>query len=84
MIIKLICQLPNVDAFGRKARLSFDPEHVQGLGWISKDWKYTFNPDHVKDVTDTGKNSSRQRSHPMQLRSASVNELQMAENVTRL
>ena len=33
MIIKLICQLPDVNAFARKGRLSFYPEHVQDLGW---------------------------------------------------
>ena len=32
MITKLICQLPNVNAFGRKGRLSFDPENVKDLG----------------------------------------------------
>ena len=34
MITKLICQLPDVDAFGRKGRLSFDPECVKDLGWV--------------------------------------------------
>ena len=48
MVTKLICQLPDVDAFGRKGRLSFDPECVQDLGWTPNDWKYKFNPDHVK------------------------------------
>ena len=33
MTTKLICQLPDVDAFGTKGRLSFNPEHVQDLGW---------------------------------------------------
>ena len=84
MITKLICQLPNVDAFGRKGRLSFDPECFQDLGWILDDWKFRFNPDHVKGVTDTAQNTPKQRSHPMQLRSASVNEVQEAENITRL
>ena len=37
MVTKLICQLPDYDAFGRKARLSFDPEHVQDLGWTPQD-----------------------------------------------
>ena len=50
MVTKLICQLPDVDTFGRKGRLSFDPEHVQDLGWTPNDWKYRFNPDHVKDI----------------------------------
>ena len=45
--------LPDVDAFGRKGRLSFDPEHVKNLGWVPNEWRYNFNPDHVKDITDT-------------------------------
>ena len=68
---------------GRKDRLSFDPEWVQDLGWIPDDWKYRFNPDHVKDIADTGKNAPRQRSHPMELRSTSVNEVQIGEYTTR-
>ena len=40
MITKLICQLPNVNTFGRKGRLSFDPEHVKELSWVPNDWKY--------------------------------------------
>ena len=68
---------------GRKGMLSFDPEHVQDLGWIPDDWKYRFNPDHVKDIADTAQNAPRQRSHPMQLRSASVNEVQVREYTTR-
>ena len=31
MVTKLICQLPDVDAFGRTGRLSFDPERVKDL-----------------------------------------------------
>ena len=37
MVTKLICQLPDYDAFGRKGRFNFDPEHVQDLGWILQD-----------------------------------------------
>ena len=33
MVTKLICQLPDYDAFGRVGRLSFNPERVQDLGW---------------------------------------------------
>ena len=33
MVMKLVCQLPNVDGFGINVRLSFDPEHIQDLGW---------------------------------------------------
>ena len=50
MVTKLICQLPDYDAFGRKGRLSFDPEHVQDLGWTPQDQDFKFNPDHVSDV----------------------------------
>ena len=69
MITKLICQLPDVDAFGRKGRPSFDPEHVKDLGWVPNDWRYNFNPDHVKDITDMARNMPKQRSHQMELRS---------------
>ena len=31
MVTKLICQLPDYDAFGRKGKLSFDPEYIQDL-----------------------------------------------------
>ena len=62
MVTKLICQLPNVDAFGRKGRLSFDPEHVQDLGWTPNDWKYRFDPDHVKDIVGLAQSMLKQRS----------------------
>ena len=39
---------------------------------------YIINPDHVKDIAGTTQDASRQRSHLMQLRSASVNEIQTA------
>ena len=35
MVMKLICHLPDHDAFGRVGRLSFDPERVQDLGWTT-------------------------------------------------
>ena len=69
MITKLICQLPDVDAFGRIGRLSCDLEYVQDLGWTPDDWKYRFNPDHVKDISGTAQNAPKQRSHTMQMRS---------------
>ena len=69
MITKLISQLPDVDAFGRKGRLSFDPENVKDLGWIPSDWTHKFNPDHVKDFTGMVWNTPKQRSHQMELRS---------------
>ena len=37
MVTKLICQLPDYDAFGRKGRLSFVPECVQDHGWTPQD-----------------------------------------------
>ena len=57
MVTKLVCQLPDVDGFGRKGRLSFDPECVWDLGWTPDDWKFRFNMDHVKDIVDTRKNT---------------------------
>ena len=81
MISKLICQLPDIDGISRKGRLSFDPEHVQDLGWTPDDWKYRFNPNHVKDIAGATQYTSRQRSHPMQLRSTSVNEIQTGNTV---
>ena len=69
MITKLICQLPDIDAFGRKGRLSFDPEFVKDLGWVPNALKYKFYPGHVKDFVGMAQNMLRQRSHPMELRS---------------
>ena len=84
MVTKFICQLPDVDAFGRKGRLSFDPEHVQDHGWVSDDLKFHFNPEHVKDITKTIKPQLGQRSHPMQLRSTSINEVQIEQITTKI
>ena len=56
MITKLICQLPNVYAFGRKGMLSFDPECIKDLGWVPNDLKCKFNPDHVKYIVGMVKN----------------------------
>ena len=69
MITKLICQLPDVNAFGRKGRLGFDTENVKDLGWEPNDWIHKFNPDHVKDIADAALNMPKQRSHQMELRS---------------
>ena len=70
MVTKLICQLPDYNAFGRIGRLSFDPERVQDLGWTANDQDFKFNLGHVSDPP-----VGWQRSHPMQLRSASINEI---------
>ena len=69
MFTKLICQLSDVDAFGRKSRLSFDPENVKDLDWVPNDWTHKFNPDHVKDITGAAQDTPKQRSHQMELRS---------------
>ena len=69
MITNLTYQLPDVDAFDRKGRLSFDPECVKDLGWVPNDWKYKFNPDHVKGIAGSAQSMLNQRSHPMELRS---------------
>ena len=69
MVTKLICQLPDVDAFGKTGRLSLDPEHVKDLGLVPNDWTYKFNPDHVRDISGTAQNMLKQRSHQMELRS---------------
>ena len=76
MITKLICQLPNYDAFGCKGRLNFDPEGVKDLGWTLEDQDDMFDPSYISDVPAT---AVRQRSHPMQLRSAKVQEVSLNE-----
>ena len=81
MISKLICQLCDIDGFGRKGRLSFDPENGQDIGWTPDDWKYRLNPDHIKDIAGATQDASRQRSHLMQLSSASVNEIKTGNTV---
>ena len=70
MVTKLICQLPDHDAFGRIGTLRFDPERVQDLGWTASDQDFKFDLAHVSDPP-----VKKQRSHPMQLRSTSVNEI---------
>ena len=69
MVTKLVCQLPDVNAFGRTGRLSFDPEHVKDLCWVPNDWTYKFSPDHIRNIAETVKNAAKQRSHQMELRS---------------
>ena len=80
MVTKLICQLPDYDAFGRKGRLSFDSEHVNDLSWTSQDQDFKFDPTHVSDIPSEKPATTTQRSHPMQLRSSTVNEVQVVEN----
>ena len=50
MITKLICQLPDYNAFGCKGRLCFDPERVKDLGWTLDDHKDIFDPSYVSDA----------------------------------
>ena len=52
MITKLICQLPDYDAFGCKGMLNFDPERVKDLGWTPEDQDVIFDPSYVSDVPD--------------------------------
>ena len=79
LVTKLISQLPDYDAFDRKGRLSFDPEHVQDLSWTPQDQDFKFNPDHVSDIPSKQPVKATQRSHPMQLRSAAINEISSSE-----
>ena len=76
MITKLICQLPDYDAFGCKVRLNFDPERVKDLGWTLEDQDVIFDPSYISDVLAT---AVRQRSHPMQLRSTKEQEISLNE-----
>ena len=76
MVTKLICQLPDYDAFGHKGRLNFDPERVKDLGWTLKDQDVISDPSYVSDVPAT---AVKQRSYPMQLRSAKVQEIPLNE-----
>ena len=52
MITKLICQLPDYDAFGCKERLNFDPERVKDIGWAPEDQDVIFDPSHISDVPE--------------------------------
>ena len=74
MITKLICQLPAYDTFGCKGRLNFDPERVKDLGWTFKYQDIIFDPSYISDIPAT---AVKQRSHPMQLRSAKVQEISL-------
>ena len=73
MVMKLICQLPDYDAFGRVGRLNFNPERVQDLEQIANNQDFKFDPDHISDPP-----VKKQRSHPMQLRSASLNNINLS------
>ena len=60
MVTKVVCQLPDVNGFGRKGRLSFDLECIQNLGWTPDDWKCKFNPDYIKDIPDAVQKTNTQ------------------------
>ena len=80
MITKLICQLPDYNTFGCKGRLNFDPERVKDLGWTLEDQDVIFDPSYDSDVPDKETATAvKQRSHPMQLRSANVQEISLNE-----
>ena len=80
MITKLICQLPDYDAFGCKGRLNFDPERVKDFEWTLEDQNVIFDPSHILDVPDKETATAvKQRSHPMQLRSAEVQGISLNE-----
>ena len=64
--------------FGHKGRLNFDPEIVKDLGWTLKDQDVIFDPSYISDVPATS-TAVKQRSHPMQLRSAKVQEIYLNE-----
>ena len=59
MVTKLICQLPDYDAFSRKGKLSFDQEYIQDLAWTHKIKNssltilmfLTYLPRHNRDLT---------------------------------
>ena len=76
MITKLICQLPDYNAFGHKGRLNFDTERVKDLGWTLEDQDVIFDPSYISDVPAT---AVKQRSHQMQLRSAKVQQISLNE-----
>ena len=78
-ITSVICQLPDYDAFGRKGRLSFDPECLQDLSWTPQDQEFKFNSDPVSNVPSKQPVKAAQRSDPMPLRSSSVNEISNTE-----
>ena len=83
MITKLVCQLPDVDGFGRKGRLSFDPEHVSKT---LAGHQMTGNTGLIQIMLRIFQIQHRmllRMISPMQLRSASVNEVQIREYTTR-
>ena len=55
---------------------TFDPERVKDLGWTLEDQNDIFDPSYVSDAPATAAN---QRAHPMQLRSAKVQEVSLNE-----
>ena len=57
MVTKLICQLPDHDAFGRRGRLSFDPARVKDLGWDVKDQEHKFDPSCCRSPRRKAENS---------------------------
>ena len=60
--------------FGHKGRLCFDPERMKDLGWTLDDQNDIFDPSYISDAPTT---AAKERSHPMQLRSAKVQKVSL-------
>ena len=70
----------NNDAFGCKGRLNFDSERIKDLGWTPEDQDFIFDPSNVSHVPEKETSTAvKQRSHPMQLRSAKIQEISLNE-----
>ena len=79
MVTKLICQLPDCDAFHRVGKTQLLIQNrVQDLGWTTNDQDFKFNSDHISDPP-----AKKQRSHPMQLRSAPLNNIDLSFACTK-
>ena len=80
MITKLICQLPDYNAFGCKGRLNFDPERVKNLGWTPEDQDVIFDPSYISDVPEKETSTAvKQRPNTMQLKSAKIQGILLNE-----
>ena len=63
-----------------KGRLNFDPERVKDLGCTPEDQNVIFDPSHTSDVPKKETSTAvKQRSHPMHLGSAKIQEISLNE-----
>ena len=63
-----------------QGKAKFDPERVKDLGWTPEDQDVIFDPSHISDVPEKETSTAvKQRSHPMQLRSAKIQEISLNE-----